>query len=68
MQINQLKEIIRGLCNALVQNEQEKSKILQQMNAISTINLEKEQHNDASNVVAPPSREKKAAEPFRKEK
>ena len=38
------------------------------MNAISTINLEKEQHNDASNVIAPPTKEKKAAERFRKEK
>ena len=36
------------------------------MNAISTINLEKEQRNDASNVLAPPSREKKAVEPSRK--
>ena len=38
------------------------------MNKISTINIEKEQQNDTSNVVAPQFREMKAAAPSRKEK
>ena len=68
MQINQLKEIILELCNILVQNEQEKSNILKQMNTICIINTEKEQHNEASNIVAQSPREKIAAESTRKEK
>jgi len=40
IQINQLKEIIRGMCHVLVQDDREKSKILQQMNAIGETGIE----------------------------
>ena len=49
IQINQLKEIIRGLCHALVQDNQEKSRILQQMNNIGTCSVETVQLHQQNN-------------------
>jgi len=55
LQVNQLKEIICGLCHALVQDEQEKSRILQQMNAIGTINVERDYGQDNAVQKAAPT-------------
>ena len=63
-QINQLKEIIHGLCHTLVQNEQDRNKILQKMNEIGTINVENDQQND---TVIPQSKDMATKEPLQKE-
>jgi len=55
-QINQLKEIIHRLCHMLIQNEQDRNKILQKINKIGTINVENDQQNE---TVIPQSKDNK---------
>jgi len=56
-----LKEIILGLCHTLVQNKQDRNKILQKMNEIDTINVEIDQQND---IVIPQSKDMITKEPL----